>query len=52
MTIDGLADGDVSKWEHFFEMDVTDFLHRVLYTKRKRDEQERQRELEKLKNKR
>ncbi len=52
VSIDGLANGDMTKWKHFEEMDVTEFLHKLLYAKRKADEQKRQLEIEKIKNKR
>ncbi len=52
VSIDGLADGDMTKWKHFEEMDCTEFLHKLLYAKRKSDEQRRQMELNKIKNKR
>jgi len=52
VSIDGLADGDVTKWRYFQEMEVVEFLHTLLYAKRKGDEQRRQAELDKIKRRR
>ena len=52
VSIDGLAGGDMTKWKHFEEMPVFEFLHKLLYAKRKGDEQKREAELNRLKNRR
>ena len=51
VSIDGLAGGDMTKWRHFENMEVFEFLHKLLYSKRKADEQRREAELNRLKNK-
>lgn len=52
VSIDGLSDGDITKWRYFEQMDVTEFLHKLLYAKRKADAQRRKAELDKIKSKR
>jgi hypothetical protein len=50
ITLDNLTDGDATKWNHYYGLNVIEFLTIVSYFKSKADEQERIREIEKLKN--
>ena len=52
VSIDGLAKGDMTKWQHFEDMEVVEFLHKLLYAKRKADEQNRLAEIERIKSRR
>ncbi len=50
ITLDNLSGGDPTKWNHYYNLNVIEFLTVVAYYKDKSDEQERQREIQRIKS--
>ena len=48
ITLDNIADGDYTKWQHFYDINVIEFLTVCSYHKAKNEEREYRQELARL----